>query len=95
MVSSNPNADDEWGEDRVGKLLLMDGFDDAFIGVGHRCGQPDLAIYDTEKILEILMERDGMTSEDAIEHFEFNIAGSWVGEQTPMMVFKQELPQRV
>jgi hypothetical protein len=25
-----------------------------------------------------------MTAEDAIEHFQFNVAGAWVGEKTPI-----------
>ena len=28
-----------------------------------------------------------MSYEDAIEHFEYNIAGSYVGEKTPMYVY--------
>jgi hypothetical protein len=32
------------------------------------------------------MERDGMSYEDATEFFEFNIAGSYVGEATPIWV---------
>ena len=28
-----------------------------------------------------------MTMEDAIEHFEYNVAGSYVGEKTPVWVY--------
>jgi hypothetical protein len=27
---------------------------------------------------------EGMTEEDALEHYYYNIAGSWVGEKTPI-----------
>ncbi len=30
------------------------------------------------------MERDGMTDEEAIEFFEFNIKGAYMGEGTPL-----------
>ena len=30
------------------------------------------------------MQRDGMTDEEAVEFFEFNIQGSWQGEETPI-----------
>ena len=26
---------------------------------------------------------DGMTEEEAVEYFEFNIIGAWMGEETP------------
>jgi hypothetical protein len=35
-------------------LLLATGFEDAFLGIGRRCGQPDLAIYSIPKAIRIL-----------------------------------------
>jgi hypothetical protein len=40
--------------------------------------------YDTELILELLMGRSEMTYEEAVEYFDFNIAGSHMGEYTPL-----------
>tara|TARA_R110000824_G_scaffold127033_1_gene286947 strand:- start:406 stop:645 length:240 start_codon:yes stop_codon:yes gene_type:complete len=65
-------------------MLRADGLDSAIIGVGSRCGQKDLLIYDIDKVIWILMQRDGMTDEEAVEFFEFNIQGSWQGEETPI-----------
>lgn len=49
--------------------------------------------YDTNKIIDILMENmgdeDSLESEeylDAIEHFEYNINGAYVGEFTPFHI---------
>jgi len=67
-------------------MLLADGFDDALLGVGMRCGQRDVAVYDLSKIIDILMKRDGLSEEEAWEHADFNILGGWVGEETPMFV---------
>ena len=67
-------------------LLLADGFDEAFIGVGQRCSRPDVAVYDVSQMIRILMDRDGMSEEDAREYLEFNTFGAWVGEQTPLFV---------
>lgn len=64
--------------------LTMDGFDEAIIGIGRRCGCPSLAIYDYNKIIQIL-ERT-MTPADAIEYYECNIAGAYMGENTPIIV---------
>lgn len=32
------------------------------------------------------MERDGMTHEDAMEFYEFNIVGAWMGNGTPIFM---------
>ena len=71
--------------DGMDKILLADGFDNAFIGVdnGHRHLK---AIYDTYKVINILVERDGMDEDEALEFFEFNIAGAYVGKHTPEFV---------
>ena len=64
-------------------LLVPNGFDEAFMGYITRCGEEPIAIYDTEKCIDILMVRDGMSWDDASEHFKFNVAGGWHGAQTP------------
>ena len=64
-------------------LTLADGFEGAFIGIAQRFGMEPVALYDREKCIRILMERDGMTWEGAEEFFSFNVEGAWVGEKTP------------
>lgn len=74
-------------------LLLADGFDEAFIGVAHRFGfYAPVAVYDREVCIEILM-RDGANYEEADEYFEYNVLGSWVGEQTPIFIDRQTLSE--
>lgn len=68
-------------------LLLLDGFDEAFVGIGERCGQPELAVYSWEKMIDLLMERDGMNHDEAIEYINFNVTGCWVGDRTPIAVY--------
>jgi hypothetical protein len=70
------------------EVLLADGYDDAIIGIGHRCGQPIIAVYDAERAVEILMERDGMDFDEAAEFFQFNTIGSWVGDGTPLFMYR-------
>jgi len=70
--------------------LFADGFDAALIGVVERASQSTVALYDREKCIEILMKQ-GSSREEAIEYFEFNVAGAWEGEQTPAFAtFKEE-----
>jgi hypothetical protein len=63
-------------------FLKADGLDSAVIGV--QVGEPMRLIYSVTKIIEHLVTKDDMTVEDAMEHFEFNIRGSYAGEQTPI-----------
>lgn len=70
-------------------LMFLDGHDDAIIGVAERDGG-FLVVYDQAKILRKLCRRDGMEWEEAEEFFDFNVAGAWMGEQTP--IFLKRLP---
>ena len=70
------------------ECLIADGFDEALIGISH--GAVPKAVYDIDQIIDILCRDDDMTREDAIEHFEFNIGGSYVGEKTPLFVYCNE-----
>lgn len=67
-------------------VLLCDGFDEAVIGFSQRINEPLLAVYSYDKMLDILIERDGMEYEEAIEYLDFNVVGAWVGPQTPIIV---------
>jgi len=39
------------------------------------------------------MNRDGMSYEEAIEYFDFNVTGAYVGEHTPMFIYHVLEPQ--
>ena len=67
-------------------ILLMDGFDGAFIGVGARINLPSVAIYDRMKMVKILVTRDGMTYDEADEYISYNCEGAWVGDTTPIII---------
>ena len=76
----------EWIESFNEEAVTADGFDDAFIGIAERFGQPPVVANDREKCIQILMERDGMDYEGAEEFFSFNVIGAWVGDSTPIFV---------
>jgi hypothetical protein len=61
-------------------------FDVAILGVAERIGMSPIVAYDTAKIIDILCERDGMEGDEAAEFFEFNIAGAYVGDRTPIFI---------
>lgn len=70
-------------------LLFADGFDEAVLGIGRRATQPEVVAYDYEKCVQILVERDKMTEEEAREYMEFNVVGAFVGERTPVFVDRE------
>lgn len=74
MVEENPSA------------LFADGFDNAIIGHTQRMNHPPLVAYSVDIMIDIMIERDNMTFEEALEFFDFNIGPAWLGEGTPMFI---------
>lgn len=71
-------------------MLKADGLDEAIIGqalvwLGNE--RQEVLVYSCEKIMEILMARDGMSQEEAHEFIEYNIEGAYMGNQTPVFVW--------
>jgi hypothetical protein len=58
-------------QDFANDILLADGFEGAFLGVSEVYGRKPVACYDSSKCIDILIERDGMDADEAIEHFNF------------------------
>ena len=70
-------------------MLKADGFDKAIIGVGaNPISREEILVYDAGECVNILMERDGMDDEEAMDYFCFNVEGAYVGESTPMFVWR-------
>lgn len=87
LVESNPEA------------LFMDGFDDAIIGIAERPNLGPIVAYDESKIIEILaiqmeVEEEDLDGRDdldvrlemALEYYDYNINGAWLGEGTPIII---------
>jgi hypothetical protein len=62
------------------EFLKADGMDDAIIGVDETSMR---LIYSVKKCLKLLMKQ-GMKYEEALEYFDFNVSGAYVGEKTPI-----------
>ena len=78
---------DYYGGDQ--EFLTADGFDDAIIGVDVNSMR---IVYSIDRCIDILI-LEGMSREDAIEYMDFNVIGSYIGEQTPIFIytFNEEL----
>jgi hypothetical protein len=64
-------------------FLHEDCYDDALIGVIERNGFETVAVYDREKLIKIIMREYDCDIDAAIEHYEYNMLGSYVGPYTP------------
>lgn len=58
-----------YDEEILDNMRIIDGFSPAVLGVSH----DDRLIYSYEKMIDILMTRDGMSVEDAIEYIDYNV----------------------
>ena len=67
----------------LGQSEEINDYAEAFVGV---ILDESKAVYDEDKIIKVLIERDGMDDMEAIEFFEFNIRGSYMGDRTPMYI---------
>jgi len=70
-------------------MMFMDGFDDAIVGVCYQYGRPPVVAYSLRKVITKLME-DGMTEEEALEYWEFNQLGAYMGENTPVFIEQED-----
>ena len=67
------------------EAMLADGHDHAIMGYS----TDGRVIYSVDMIVEALVERDGMTPDEAIEFFNFNIECAYVGEYTPIYMYEE------
>jgi hypothetical protein len=87
----------EWAADFNAEALFADGFDQAILGMCEQFGKEPVVAYDREKCIQILMDdfaKDGNKGEDegedlygmALEYFDFNVTGAYVGVNTPVFL---------
>jgi hypothetical protein len=69
------------------EALRVDGFNDCIIGTDYKKLR---VVYSIERMLQILIDREGMSMEEAMEYFSFNIGGAYMGEMTPMYVWTED-----
>jgi hypothetical protein len=70
-----------------GELITMDGFEDCIEGICNRYGQDAIVCYSLDKVIDKLVFQ-GMTPEEAVEYWEYNQLGAYVGEKTPCFITK-------
>lgn len=75
----------EYAEEPEMLFLDEEYFDEALIGFMLN-GDVNVAVYDKNKCIEVMIMNEYMTEEEAWEYFDYNIQGAFVGEYTPLFV---------
>ena len=81
-----------WIEQYNEEALTADGFEEAIVGICERSGNPPVVAYDRNKCIGILARQFDYSDPDldcreaATEYFDFNVAGAYMGEHTPVFI---------
>ena len=82
MFQINENVEVPFG------IVVADGFDKAVVGYTTTSDGFEHVIYDYDNCVHILMDKNNWEYEEAAEWVDFNVVGAYVGEQTPLWMFK-------
>lgn len=69
-------------------ILIADGLDEAAMGYTTTSDGCEHVVYDYNKCVEIFMSQNNWEYEEAMEWVDFNVVGAYVGENTPLWMFK-------
>ena len=91
MMIANGDKVRNWVKDNDEEALFADGLDDAIIAISRDSLTGKYrVVYDVARIVQVLVNDQGMDEDEAYEHMEFNIIGGYVGEMTPIWAFLPE-----
>lgn len=71
-------------QDGTDTVMIADGWAQAMVGLTN--DELPRLVYSVTRIVRTLVVRDGLSPDEAQEHFESNIAGAYVGPQTPLYI---------
>ena len=74
------------------EAICYDGMDEALIGIyrgdlaRQNMQERRIDVYSYVKFIEVYIKRDGMSEEEAIEFFDYNVAGGYIGKYQPLII---------
>jgi|TARA_B110000503_G_C6857753_1_gene293536 hypothetical protein len=75
-------------------MLLAEGYENAFIGITiPQSSRDELAVYDFAICIDIIMKRENIKEEDAVDYFYFNVVNSFAGNYTPLFIKRATFEQ--
>ena len=72
--------------------IILDGFNEAIVGITEEFGGIKRLLYSKYKILKILQESNPMTQSEAEEYYDYNIVGLYAGDQNPIFLDLEIIP---
>ena len=72
--------------------IILDGFNEAIVGITEEFGGIKRLLYSKDKILKILQESNPMTQSEAEEYYDYNIVGLYAGDQNPIFLDLEIIP---
>ena len=66
-------------------VFLEENFDEAIIGSGIACGQKHVAVYNSDKCIEILMRESDAGEIEAYEQFQYTVESTIPSENKPII----------
>lgn len=99
-VAIDEFVDEHWPDSEILLYGSQEGdpYDRGLVGIGFQQYKGPVAVYDREQCIDALAEEfasdenaypDGGDDDpysDAVEWFDYNTQGAWVGEQTPIII---------
>ena len=82
----------EWLNERAEDVVVLDPeyLDAAALGLAGRADGTEFVVYDSARVVELLMEHEGWDYDDALEWFNVNTAATWAGQGSP--AFMEPVP---
>ena len=81
-------------DNHIEDIVREPGYEEAFLGVAFKSGTP-IAIYDYDMCIQILMRDQGMSENESIDYFDFNISNAVVPNGPLFLNFNPVLFKRV
>jgi len=67
------------------EAIVLEGFDDCIVGLTEEFGHGFRVLYSVKCIVNKLMQ-DGMSEDEALEYYGYNILNAYMGEQNPIFL---------
>lgn len=78
-------------DDDLVNLQKYEGYDDAILGAAEVWTEKGVKLrrlcYSADLIIEIMVMRDGMGFDDALEYIEVNLEGGYTGQGMPIIIW--------
>jgi len=68
------------------EAIVVDGMDEALIGLAYRSGISPVACYDKKRCAKIVMKEHKLSYQDALEWLEENVFSIYAGIYTPIFI---------